>query len=103
LTTPQNNSDEWEIIVFTFAGPKMPKWARTIMLSKDGRLKVPVGMFMSEKEALFACGYDGSPFRVYNRHIYVSSKWIRKEFMNNPEKLKLLDAIEKQASTLDPK
>lgn len=59
---------------------RLPKWARSLALSPEGKLYVPAALAASEIVVLIAAGYDGTPVMQTDGHLFVEADWMAREF-----------------------
>lgn len=89
-----NEKNNCRRVEFVFQNNQGPKWRRTVFYDFDSDdIFVPAQYIMSEMEAIFALGYDGTSVIRSQNHTYVPLKWAKKETKDKEllEEFKILD------------
>lgn len=68
-------------------GTKGPKWKRTAFVSGEQVFLPAMTYFGSDAEALMCAGYDGVEFVRSEKHVYLTAKFLAKEFPEYADKI----------------
>lgn len=72
---------QWMVVEFTLPKAKrLPKWARSVAISPEGKLYVPAALAASEMVVMVTAGYDGTPVMISDDHLFVEADWMEREF-----------------------
>lgn len=83
---------------------KIPKWARTAGMDREGTIWIPAGIFGSETMIFICLGCDGTPSILRNKHLYIPSSWAKQEYHQHKDTISTIEkAVKDFAANQQPK
>ncbi len=78
---------------------RLQTWQRRVCWLPDGRVFVPVGVWMNETAAMLCASHDAESVVMDSGHVYLSSEWLAREFPEDGEDIRAIAEAVRQTVT----
>lgn len=68
-----------------------PKWKQSAGVDEKGEIYVPAIIAGEEKKIFFDSEWDDEPIAILDDHLFVQSKWVKKNYPNTEDALKKIE------------
>jgi hypothetical protein len=83
-----NNPEMNWLTVEAPPGRKIPAWARSAAITKDGTVYLPAAICGNENQAMMAATWDGGvPLLQRDEHLYLPADWMAQEYPQEAENI----------------